>query len=413
VAQPAASTNASPVLAEISARFCADLPAATPPPQDEPWHGQSLAKGAAGIALHRIELAQTHRAEWRHAHGWIIAATSNGASAADSTGLLLGAPAIAFMLHAASGKDRYANASADVGHAVATLAERRVVTATERIATGTPAEFIEYDLFHGLTGIGAVLLQTDPGCGAMEQILNYLVSLTRPLRHDERTLPGWWVSHDPERLTPAAYTGHGNFGAAHGITGPLALLSQAARRGLIVKGHREAIETIFTFLDSWRQDSPAGSWWPEWITVGELDTGRCKQVGPERPSWCYGTPGIARAGQLAAIATGDISRQAVYENALLACLDDATQRTRIIDAGICHGAAGLFQTVWRAANDATDQRLRDRLPGLADDLVRLAQDESTVGPGFLLGRAGCALAVQTAATDAAPISGWDACLLIE
>ncbi|MFD0633123.1 lanthionine synthetase LanC family protein [Catenulispora yoronensis] len=96
----------------------------------------------------------------------------------------------------------------------------------------------------------------------MEQILDYLVALTRPLRHDERTLPGWWVSHAPERLTSAAYAGHGNFGAAHGITGPLALLAQAARRGLIVKGHREAIETIFTFMDSWRQDSPAGSWWP-------------------------------------------------------------------------------------------------------------------------------------------------------
>lgn len=412
MAHPTAAMPADPTLAEVSAHYTADLPAPTPAPQDEPWHGQSLAKGAAGIALHRIELAHTHLAEWRHAHAWILAATSKEVSAANNAGLLLGAPAIAFMLHTASGADRYANALADLDTAVAALAERRVQAASARIASRRLAEFDEYDLFHGLTGIGAVLLQRDPASGAMEQVLDYLVALTRTLDHAERTLPGWWVSHDPERLLPATYSGHGNFGAAHGITGPLTLLAQAARRGITVDGHREAIETICAFLDDWQQDGPAGPWWPEWITLGELDSGGCKQTGPARPSWCYGTPGIARAGQLAAIAIGNTARQLHYETALLACVDDTTQRARMTDAGICHGAAGLFQTVWRAASDATDRRLRTRLPELAEDLARLSRAGSTVGPGFLTGRAGCALAIQTAATDAAPISGWDACLLI-
>ncbi|MFF4642871.1 hypothetical protein [Streptomyces sp. NPDC001389] len=52
-------------------------------------------------------------------------------------------------------------------------------------------------------------------------------------------LPGWWCAHDPHRFyTPG---GHGNFGMAHGIAGPLALLAQAPKRGVAVDGQREAI----------------------------------------------------------------------------------------------------------------------------------------------------------------------------
>ena len=190
-------------------------------------------------------------------------------------------------------------------------------------------------------------------------------------------------------------------------------------------GHREAVETICAWLDAWRQDADTGPWWPQWITRDELHTGRPRQRGPLRPSWCYGTPGIARAHQLAAIATHDVAHQERAESVLARCLSDPAQLDRITDGGLCHGWAGVHQTAWRAAQDARTPEIRGRLPRLADHLGssaraepyqrtgQVGRDIRTADPrGLLEGFAGLALALQTAAHDASPITSWDACLLI-
>ncbi|MGH3692884.1 MAG: lanthionine synthetase C family protein [Pseudonocardiaceae bacterium] len=411
----AAPTISTADLAEAADRYAGHLALPGPPTDDEPWAAQSLTKGAAGIALLHIERAHAGRGTWQQAHTWITNAVAGQISATDNTGLYLGAPAITFMLAAATGTTgRYRDALVDIDRHVAALAHRRAEAAMARISAGVLAGFREYDVFFGLSGIGALLLRRDPGGSAMEQILNYLVALSEPLRVDGQVLPGWWVGHDPHRRSSAAYRGgHGNLGAAHGIAGPLALLSQAMRRGITVDGHREAITTICEWLDTWRQDSEAGPWWPEWITLADQRSGQPGQPGPARPSWCYGTPGIARTGQLASIATGDERRQQMYEETLVRCLEDPAQQARITDGGLCHGWAGVYETVWHAAHDAASSALADHLPRLAENLGRRTHPGTTAGPGFLEGDAGTALALHTAVHNVAPISGWDACLLID
>ncbi|MGH3942653.1 MAG: lanthionine synthetase C family protein, partial [Pseudonocardiaceae bacterium] len=286
-----------------------------------------------------------------------------------------------------------------------------VDTAMARIDRGEMAAFAEYDLFYGLTGIGQLLLQHARGSDALGRILGYLVRLTEPLRIDGTLVPGWWAFHDPDPLVPTP-GGHGNIGIAHGITGPLALLAHAMRRGIIVAGHFGAITRICAHLDAWRHDGESGPWWPQWITQDDLRTGRVKQTGPLRPSWCYGTPGIARAQQIAAIATGDTSRQAMAEHALASCLSDPAQLHRITDTGLCHGWSGLYQTAWRAAHDALTPTISSRLPHLAQLLTRHAEPAEHHDVGLLNGTAGLALALRTATRARPPISGWDSCLLI-
>ncbi|RLU80169.1 lanthionine synthetase [Streptomyces griseocarneus] len=375
---------------------------------------QSLAKGAAGTTLLHIERALSGRDSWKRAHTWIAASVAGEVSAGDTAGLYLGAPAIAFVLHAAStgSTTRYDDAWKTVDAHVAMLAHRRADAALARISRGELTAFREYDIFLGLTGIGAYLLRSSPGSTAMERVLHYLVALTRPLSIDGKEIPGWWVGHDPQITTSSRLPGgHGNLGAAHGISGPLLLLSQATRRGITIDGQHEAIETICAHLDAWRQDGETGPWWPEHISLADLHTGRTHQHGPARPSWCYGTPGIARAGQLAAIATAEPHRQQLFEDALNRCLTDPVQLARLTDAGLCHGWAGAYQTAWHAARDATTPALHTALPHLADALARHAASGPR-GPGLLDGDAGTALALTTAAQDTAPLSGWDACLLI-
>jgi lantibiotic biosynthesis protein len=132
-----------------------------------------------------------------------------------------------------------------------------------------------------------------PASSALEHVLDYLVRLTEPLRADGETLPGWWTGDDPSFTSAPAFAGgHANLGMAHGITGPLTLIALAT---ITVGGQDEAISRICGWLDNWRQDDPTGHWWPQWITRPEQRTQRTTQPGPGRPSWCYGTPGLARA----------------------------------------------------------------------------------------------------------------------
>ncbi|MGH3998746.1 MAG: lanthionine synthetase LanC family protein, partial [Pseudonocardiaceae bacterium] len=135
------------------------------------------------------------------------------------------------------------------------------------------------------------------------------------------------------------------------------------------------------------------------------------QPGPARPSWCYGTPGLARAQQLAALARGDQTRQAAAEQALAACVADPTQLARVIDPNLCHGWAGLAATVWHAAADAATTDLDTHLPLLLRALIDHADEDITSPlPGLIEGRAGVALTLHTIA--AATPSRWPACLLI-
>lgn len=387
--------------AEAIARELHAPPATEPPP----WRGQSLADGAAGIALLHIERALTGAGEWAPAQRWLRTAVASPVAATDDAGLFLGLPALAFTLHAAAadGSDRYTRTISTVDKAVTVLAHRRVDAALARIHRGAPASFREYDVISGLAGIGAHLLRHTPHSDALPRVLAYLVRLTEPLRVDGESLPGWWVAHDPDLSEDVG--GHANFGMAHGIAGPLALLALAYRGGVTVDRHVEAIERIHAWYDAWRRDHPNGPWWPQWITRAELRSGNLAQQGPGRPSWCYGAPGVARALQLAAIVTANTTRQQLAEQALADCLANPAQLDRLSDAGLCHGTAGLVQIARCTAADAASANLSALVP---DHL--LTRHEASTAHGLLDGAAGYALACRSTAHP--PLSGWDACLLI-
>lgn len=374
---------------------------------------QSLARGAAGTALLHIERAWCGSGSWETAQTHIRRAATGPVDAGEHAALYYGAPALAFMLHTAADRHpRYRAACEMLDKHVHRLTRRRLANAINRIERDEPTTFAEYDLFHGLTGIGALLLRNDARSDTFAEVLRYVVRLTRPQHHDGVELPGWWVAHDPDEIvsTPG---GHANFGMAHGAAGLLALLALAAARGRVVDGQYEAIAVLTDWFDLWRQNSADDPWWPEWITREELHAGRPAQPGPGRPSWCYGAIGIARARQLAALATDDPRRQEAAEDALAASLTDP-QLDRITESGLCHGIAGVYQTAYRAAHDARSPAIGQRLPELAArlaphaDRIKHHEDHG----GLLTGGAGVALALETTERTATPRTGWDACLLI-
>lgn len=394
-----------PLPAEVDLHFGPDSPR---------WRAQSLSKGAAGVAVLHGLRAQAGLGGRARAHAWLRAATREPLSAGPGAGLWYGAPAVGFAI-AAAAPDRYGLVMRQLDLAVVKLVRARLADARARRAAAVRPALSEFDLVRGLAGLCAYLLRRDPASLELRQVLDYLIHLTRPLPacDDAGTgVPGWWTGDIPSGASPEVFGGgHSDLGMAHGIVGVVAALALAMRAGVTVAGHAEAIARIASWLEAWRQDGPAGPWWPERVTLAELRTGRVTQDGPRRPSWCYGTPGIARALQLAGIALGDHARQERAEDALSRCLSDPAQLGRLTGPAVCHGWAGLLATGWHAAADARSDTLAGHMPHLLQVLLDCTPTSCPANgkPGLVDGNAGIAATLHSLATGT---DGWQTCLLI-
>ncbi|MFD8340209.1 lanthionine synthetase C family protein [Streptomyces solisilvae] len=377
-----------------------------PPSDPPPGWDQSLSTGAAGIALAHMLAARTGRGDWATAHTWAAAMTRDAVLAHPDCGLFHGAPAVAFTLHTAA-QPAYHDALNTLDGHITRLTRARLDAAHQRIDRGELPRMREFDLISGLTGIGVYLLHRHGHGDLPGQVLSYLVRLAKPLTAGGEVLPGWWTS-DGTDGRPCPDGGHSGLGMAHGIAGPLALMATALRRGTTVPGHTETIEQISTWLDTWRQGRKDSPWWPETVSRTEHHEGTVRQHGPGRPSWCYGTPGLARAQQLAALALGDTDRQRHAEQALAACLADTRQLALLGDPSLCHGWAGLLQTARRMAADAHDPQIVARLPEVRQRLEAHLHHRIPDNDGLLEGTAGIELTCSATAETAA----WDTCLLL-
>jgi lantibiotic biosynthesis protein len=404
------------VALEIADRYA--RPDAADLPTDQAWWHQSLAHGAPGVALLHTELAAAGLRPFQRVHDWLTVAVSKPVTTGASTGMFYGAPAVARALAGAAAvrPGTYRSALKPLTRQIAADVHNRVDEAHTRIDAGVLPLMAEFDAIRGLAGVGAYLLHHDPSGTALRAVLGYLVRLTRPVTIDGESVPGWWTSTGPTGRVEAEFPGgHGNFGLAHGICGSLAVLAQSLRQGITVDGQPGAIETICTLLDSWRLDTTTGHRWPYMITRDEVNSrpAHLRHSGAtRRPSWCYGTAGIARSLQLAALATGDSTRRRIAEDALLSALTDPTQDALITDGSLCHGYAGLARITTHAANDA-DEPTTTRLRTLATDLLDRAPVQPTTDtPGLLEGAAGIGLAALAPVTGAPTATNWDTCLLI-
>lgn len=376
---------------------------------------QSLGDGAPGIALAPIARARAGLDGWEPVHRLATAMTRRPINAhPDTASLYQGAPAVAYTLHTA-GHPAYDSALATLDDAIATVIRRRLEAAHRRIDHGQLPHAREYDLINGLTGLGTFFLYRDRESDLLRDVLAYLVRLTRPIRVDGRDLPGWWATGSPDRRASARWNaGHAGFGVAHGIAGPLALLAITKRQGITVAGQVDALHSIVAWLDQWRRGHRQTGWWPEVIDHDELRTGSAARPGPPRPSWCYGSPGIARAEHLAALAIGDRQRASNAVETLIGCLTDDHQLAQLTDAGLCHGWAGLLLTAHRAAHDTSTGELSAALRAAEAHRHRYLRGRGDpTAAGLLDGATGIALAhAAMEITSDSALPDWDRCLLI-
>ncbi len=138
----------------------------------------------------------------------------------------------------------------------------------------------DYDAIAGLAGEGrGLLLAADHGderCAqALGDVLDFLVGITTPCDRQKATEPRCRAGGAPPTATSSRATaqvpgGDCNVGVAHGICGPLALLSLAHRSGHRVPGMQDAIRRMADWvLSMGYTDGGRGMQWPGRVALPE------------------------------------------------------------------------------------------------------------------------------------------------
>ncbi|WP_214416274.1 lanthionine synthetase C family protein [Sphaerisporangium fuscum] len=384
------------------------------------WEDLSLADGYPGVSLAFSGTTHRDKRQVVAAHRYLARATAAGEGAAGTVSIYGGVGALAFATLVAHRR---------TGGYVAALGRlddyaRRLTRAALPSVTGAPvASNGEFEVVRGMSGLGRYLLARAETCGAeLEMVLTYLVSMSRgDVAHRGLRVPHWWSMAPPRAgMEDRLPDGHLNLGLSHGVSGPLALLSLAWRDGHVVEGQREAIESIVGLLRRWAVEDEHGPHWPSHVSIEEWAAGRASPRTRQRPSWCYGSPGVSRAVQLAALALGRDDWHELAHASVLAVLATPWEEWSVPDAGLCHGWSGLLHLVGLLNGHLGDERLDRARDELAATVITRFREDLPFGyrfaqgadmSGFLEGAAGVALALDAYACDG-PTVGWDAALLV-
>ncbi|GHF39991.1 lanthionine synthetase C family protein [Streptomyces morookaense] len=394
--------------------------------------GTLLAGGHAGVALLFAELSHDDGRLRQAADAHLAACARGMKGSAARVGLFSGLAGLGFACDAVAtggGGTEHAVLRDKVRAAVDPTALRLSATVRDRLRGAGGLQMLDYDLLYGLTGVGTYLLvESISKSGAADDTV--LRSVLDTLQHFDGTrdvdgipVPAWTVG----RRTPASPHGYVSLGLAHGVAGPLALMSTALLHGVQHSGLNRAVEGLAEWCLTQLRDDGQGR--PAWPRLLEIDaTGRAAPTAPATLlGWCYGSASVAAALHRAARALGRDDWADRARAVLLDAFRNTNDLARVTEPHLCHGWSGLLQIVLRTGTPGSpDPELSTLATTLAERLLDQYDPAAPFGfrtdlglphgrqdePGFLLGAAGNALALHTYATGRPPASGWDMALLL-
>ena len=269
-----------------------------------------------------------------------------------------------------------------------------------------------YDYLHGAIGIGIYFLNTN--INQNEKYVEELIMLLEKYSIKDGETVKW----------KSEVVGVGsvyNFSMSHGMASILVFLTKAYKKNIARNKCLELINGTVNYLLSNKLDTKDfGSIFPCYISVeGTLYESRL--------AWCYGDLGIGIAFWLAADATNNESLKQEAINIFM----HATERTDlkkngVVDAGICHGTAGIAHIFNRMYNYTGIERFKESSLYWLDHTLQMR----TFPDGFagykawyskdyggwqcksslLDGIAGIGLVLMSSISDIEP--QWDECLLL-
>jgi hypothetical protein len=267
-----------------------------------------------------------------------------------------------------------------------------------------------------LTGLGFYALErrAQPlALKCLKRVLHHLEGTARP----ESGGFTWYTS---PRYLPPAYRmkgpdGYSNLGVAHGVPGVISFLGSACAclEPSALPQARPLLEGGVAWLLKQKLAGASDAVFP-------FFTGPEVEPVPARTAWCYGDPGIAAALLHAALSAKEPSWKEEALGIARAAAERAPEKTGVLDAGLCHGAAGLAHLFNRMYQSTGETFLRNTAEYWFHRTLELRQPSEGIGgyrtwlagesrwifdPGFLTGSAGIGLVLLAAVSEVPP--GWD------
>jgi lantibiotic modifying enzyme len=377
--------------------------------------GASLAAGHAGMALlfRYLEAAEPTGGHGRWARRFLEQAVDAVENVPMGTSLYAGFSGVAWVAQHLQGRSSDGEPDGeDVNEAV----DQAVLEHLDR----SPWRW-DYDLVRGLVGLGAYALERLPGPIA-KAILTLVIE-----RLAEIAVP---AGEGLTFYTPPVdeyRSGYHDLGVAHGVAGISALLGAACAAGIAEERARPLLRGVLRWL--WAQRLPKERWHQDPSSIFPAVVGPDFEPEPSRTAWCYGDLGIAVAVLLSARSSGEPEWEARALWLARHVAERPAERTGVVDAGLCHGAAGLGHLFNRLFQATRDEEFRDSarlwfaraldLPASARSHAGALADtpledgearERTPDPGVLTGASGIALALLGATTPIEP--SWDRMMLM-
>jgi lantibiotic biosynthesis protein len=280
----------------------------------------------------------------------------------------------------------------------------------------------DYDLISGLVGFGVYALERLPRPAAVKCLSQIIDRLDETASRLPEGI-SWHTSPDllPDHQREICPEGYYNLGLAHGMPGVIALLGAACAAKVSVDKARPLLEGAVKWLLAQKLMDESNLSFASWVVPGVEST-------PSRLAWCYGDAGVAAALFYAARVVNEPTWEREAIEIALRASNCSFERSRIIDPGLCHGAAGLGHIFNRFFQATGEPRLKEsaqfwfrktldmRQPnqGIAGFSAWLPQKDGkndwVDDPGLLTGATGIGLALLAATTSIEP--EWDRILLV-
>jgi hypothetical protein len=278
-----------------------------------------------------------------------------------------------------------------------------------------------FDLLYGLVGLGIYALERLPRKAARSILARVVEQLARTAEI-EGGLTAWRTPPHllPPDDRPAFPFGLYDLGVAHGIAGVVGLLAQACAAGVAVETARPLLEGAVAWLLAQRIEGRPE--FPYWVAPGG------ERSEETRSAWCYGDLGISAVLSLASRCAGRPAWQAEALSVACRSARIAPDDSGVVDAGFCHGAAGVAHVFNRLYQRTGRGELREAATVWFERTLAMRGEEgiggyafpqreragaplrSTADASLIAGSTGVGLALAAATTAVEPT--WDRFFLL-
>ena len=272
-----------------------------------------------------------------------------------------------------------------------------------------------YDFLHGAVGIGFYFFKRKKSDKSKKYLNDLIEEFDKISIKDEDGIR--WLSVLDREKKIEGY----NLSLSHGLASIIVFLSKLYKENIAIEKVTELLNGSVKYLLDQQQDiSQNISYFPSWVCKEEPST-------YSRIAWCYGDLGIGNALWLA----GENTRNEKWKKKAVEVLLHSTTRkedkdTGVVDAGLCHGTAGIAHIYNRMFNYTGEIKFKEAALFWVEKTLKMAKyDDGFAGykvwrsekhgglqnePGFLEGISGIGLMLISSISEIKP--QWDECLFL-